>query len=61
MFYLVFSGGVENTGPLWVFIVAPVTVFIHGLKRGLIDIALLLLSVLLCLVLLVYLAMQRIK
>ena len=40
MFYLVFSGGVENTGPLWVFIVAPVTVFIHGLKRGLIDIAL---------------------
>lgn len=40
MFYLVFSGGVENTGPLWIFIVAPVTVFIHGLKRGLIDITL---------------------
>ncbi|NVK25129.1 MAG: GGDEF domain-containing protein [Gammaproteobacteria bacterium] len=40
MFYLVFTGGVENTGPLWVFIVAPVSVFIHGLKRGLFDIAL---------------------
>ncbi len=39
MFYLVFTGGVENTGPLWIFIVAPVSVFIHGLKRGLIDIA----------------------
>lgn len=39
MFYLVFTGGVENTGPLWIFIVAPVSVFIHGLKRGLLDIA----------------------
>jgi len=39
MFYLIYSGGVENTGPLWIFIVAPVSVFIHGLKRGLIDIA----------------------
>ncbi len=38
MFYLVFTGGVENTGPLWIYIVAPVSVFIHGLKRGLIDI-----------------------
>jgi diguanylate cyclase (GGDEF)-like protein len=39
MFYLVYTGGVESTGPLWVFIVAPVSVFVHGLKRGLIDIA----------------------
>jgi diguanylate cyclase (GGDEF)-like protein len=39
MFYLIFTGGVENTGPLWIFVVAPVSVFIHGLKRGLIDIA----------------------
>ncbi|MFT6206970.1 MAG: hypothetical protein ACJA0T_000874 [Colwellia sp.] len=37
MFYLIYTGGVENTGPLWVFIVAPVSVFVHGLKRGLID------------------------
>ena len=35
-----FTGGVENTGPLWIYIVAPVSVFIHGLKRGLVDIAL---------------------
>ena len=40
MFYLIFTGGVENTGPLWIFVVAPVSVFIHGLKRGLIDIVL---------------------
>jgi diguanylate cyclase (GGDEF)-like protein len=40
MFYLIYTGGVENTGPLWIFIVAPVSVFIQGLKRGLIDIAL---------------------
>ena len=39
MVYLVFTGGVASTGPLWVFIVAPVSVYIHGLKRGLIDIA----------------------
>jgi len=40
MFYLVYTGGVEQTGPLWIYIVAPVSVFIHGLKRGLLDIAL---------------------
>jgi hypothetical protein len=39
MLYLIFTGGVENTGPLWVFIVAPVSVFIQALKRGLLDIA----------------------
>jgi diguanylate cyclase (GGDEF)-like protein len=40
MFFLVYTGGVEHTGPLWIYIVAPVSVFIHGLKRGLVDIAL---------------------
>ena len=39
MFYLVFSGGVAQTGPLWIYIVAPVSLFIHGFKRGLLDIA----------------------
>jgi diguanylate cyclase (GGDEF)-like protein len=39
MFYLIFTGGVENTGPLWIFMVAPVSLFIQGLKRGLFDIA----------------------
>ncbi len=35
MFYLVYTGGVDQTGPLWIFIIAPLSVFIHGLKRGL--------------------------
>lgn len=39
MFYLVFTGGVAQTGPLWIFMIAPVSVFIHGLKRGLVEIA----------------------
>lgn len=37
MFYLVFSGGVEHTGPLWIFIVAPVSVYVLGLRNGLIN------------------------
>ena len=36
---LVYSGGVENTGPLWLFLVPPVSLFLHGLKRGLIEIS----------------------
>lgn len=39
MIYLVYAGGVANTGPLWVFIVAPVSMFILGLKRGLIGLS----------------------
>ena len=38
MFYLIFTGGVELTGPLWIFIVPPVSLYIHGLKHGLINI-----------------------
>ncbi len=38
MFYLVYTGGVGNSGPLWIFMVAPVSLFIHGFKRGLFDI-----------------------
>lgn len=45
MFYLVLIGGVSNTGPLWIYIVAPVSLFLHGLKRGLIDLALFLLVI----------------
>jgi diguanylate cyclase (GGDEF)-like protein len=40
MFYLIFTGGVDNTGPLWIFMVAPVSLFLLGLKRGLANIAL---------------------
>jgi len=45
MVYLVLTGGVASTGPLWVFIVAPVSVYIHGLRRGLLDIALFLIII----------------
>ena len=38
MFYLIYTGGVENTGPLWIYVVAPISVFFHGLKRGLLEI-----------------------
>jgi len=37
MFYLIYSGGANNTGPLWIFMVAPVSLFLHGLKVGLIE------------------------
>ena len=39
MFYLVFSGGVAQTGPLWIFIVAPVSVYVLGFRLGLINLA----------------------
>lgn len=34
MFYLLYSGGANNTGPLWIFMTAPVTFFICGLRLG---------------------------
>jgi len=45
MFYLVYSGGVDNTGPLWLFMVAPVSLFLKGLKEGLVSIGIFLLVV----------------
>ncbi len=36
--YLVQSGGLNNTGPLWIYIVAPVALFFGGLNRGLLNI-----------------------
>lgn len=39
MLYLVYSGGVNNNGPLWIYLVSPVALFLDGLKRGLINIA----------------------
>ena len=39
MIFLVYSGGVESTGPLWIFLVPPVSLFLHGLKRGLIEVS----------------------
>ena len=37
--YLVYSGGVENTGSLWIYIFPGLALFLHGLKHGLIDIS----------------------
>lgn len=37
MLYLVYSGGSNNTGPLWIFLVPPVMMFFGGLKGGLIN------------------------
>ena len=45
MIYLVYSGGANNTGPLWIFMVAPVTLFLHGLKKGLVDLGLFLIII----------------
>jgi diguanylate cyclase (GGDEF)-like protein len=38
MFFLVYSGGHAQTGPLWMYIVPPVAFFFSGLKRGLLNI-----------------------
>lgn len=37
MFYLVYSGGATNTGPIWIFMTAPVTFFICGLRLGILN------------------------
>ncbi|MFT6284296.1 MAG: diguanylate cyclase (GGDEF)-like protein [Arenicella sp.] len=34
MIYLVFSGGVNGTGPLWIYIVPPVALFFGGMRKG---------------------------
>ncbi|MFT5674875.1 MAG: hypothetical protein ACI808_000803 [Paraglaciecola sp.] len=35
MFYLVYTGGVNNTGPLWIYVVPPVALFFGGMRKGL--------------------------
>lgn len=40
MVYLVYSGGIEKSGPLWIYTLAPVALYLHGLRKGLIDILL---------------------
>jgi diguanylate cyclase (GGDEF)-like protein len=39
MLYLVYSGGVAHTGPLWIYIVPPVAFFFSGLGKGLKSLA----------------------
>ncbi|WP_326498597.1 GGDEF domain-containing protein [Catenovulum adriaticum] len=38
MLYLIYSGGVDNTGPLWIYIIPPVALFLGGLSVGLFNI-----------------------
>lgn len=34
MVYLVYTGGVNETGPLWIYIVPPVALFFGGMRKG---------------------------
>jgi diguanylate cyclase (GGDEF)-like protein len=34
MVYLVYTGGVNGTGPLWIYIVPPVALFFGGMRKG---------------------------
>jgi len=43
--YLVYSGGYKNSGHLWIYILPPIALFIHGLKKGLIDLGIFLLVI----------------
>lgn len=44
MLYLVYSGGVNGTGHVWIYCVPPVSLFLHGLKRGLLEVFLFILA-----------------
>ena len=37
MWYLVYSGGYQNSGHLWIYVLPPIALYIHGLKKGMID------------------------
>lgn len=40
MIFLIYSGGVKGTGHVWIYCVPAVALFLQGLKRGLIELAL---------------------
>lgn len=48
--YLVYSGGTNNTGPLWLYLVPPVVLFFSGLRHGL----MVLMAVVICYCVIVY-------
>ncbi|ETX10155.1 diguanylate cyclase [Marinomonas ushuaiensis DSM 15871] len=39
MIYLVYTGGMNGTGHVWIFCVPAVSLFLHGMKQGLIELA----------------------
>jgi len=45
MIYLVYAGGVENTGPLWIYCLPPIALYMRGLKRGLFELSIFILII----------------
>jgi len=45
MIYLVYSGGVENTGPLWIYCLPPMALYMRGIKRGLFELSIFILII----------------
>lgn len=45
MFYLIVTGGVSNTGPLWIYSFPPVALFFGGMQKGLRNIGIFILIV----------------
>lgn len=39
MIYLVYTGGVKGTGHVWIFCIPAVSLFLHGMKRGMIELS----------------------
>lgn len=46
---LVYSGGINGTGHVWVYCIPPVSLFLHGLKRGLLEVLVFLIALVLIL------------
>ena len=43
--YLIYSGGVDNTGPLWIYCLPPLALSVHGLSRGVLNLILFLILI----------------
>jgi diguanylate cyclase (GGDEF)-like protein len=43
--FLVYTGGVDNTGPLWLFLLPPVLMSIYGLRKGILLLSLFILII----------------
>ena len=37
MLYLIYSGGYNNTGPLWIYLLPPIIFFFGGLRKGILN------------------------